>query len=464
MGTYSKIYSKTTGALWRKGTNRYDSYPAGLIHLWNATSPTSRLVGPLPVYSAASQQPDANGNLVAWPNYIAGKGIVVHPAYTQLAQNSKLLNAVAGSPGTGPDNWTYTVVDSPTMAVNARTVGNSLTFSGTASRGYLSMSQAMAALSVYTFSFNAVCDGVLQIDEIQYCSLTGGTIVVSMDGAVVADENAVPSAGVHAFSIKITAGAVGDTAALRFGLGASAVATGSVMVYEPMLVLSSYLLPYVATGIGATSSIASTAATGGGNGLAFALDSKMSSALSAGGIFTVASVIWIATGSSGFPPEFKTNPLDVNGTGALLYFGDMGGAKYYTITYDGTGACTTVGSWDSGEIHLKIVQTNATGTQFRAGNRRYTGAMVPINESINWSDWAAYDGSFNPSAHLRLGYNAEVSLGFIQNQLWNKSATDAEILALIQKYVELEYLYVYTTDSDGAFILDSDGAEVYEDA
>jgi len=89
-----------------------------------------------------------------------------------------------------------------------------------------------------------------------------------MDGVVVADENTVPAAGVHAFSIKVTAGAVGDTATFRFGLGASAVATGSVTVYEPMLALSPYVLPYAATGVGATVAIASTAGTGAGNGLA----------------------------------------------------------------------------------------------------------------------------------------------------------------------------------------------------
>jgi len=527
--------------------------PEEVVSLWNASTPTASVSGPAPEYSSASQQPDANGNLVDWPNYIATRGVEVHPAYTQLAQNSKLLNAVAGSPGTGPDNWTYTVVDTPSLAVTARTVGNSLTFSGTASRGYLSMTQAMAALSVYTFSFNAICDGVLQIDEIQYCSLTGGTIVVSMDGVVVADENAVPSAGVHAFSIKVTAGAVGDTAAFRFGLGASAVATGTVTVYEPQLVLGAYVLPYAASGVGATVATASTAATSAGNGLAIPLDARMRECLersvtdgmelipngdfsagltggwttsnwsvvagvaiggnggallttsafaaqvgkaylvnftvlatqylnvSVGGVsqvyyaptvvskvvvatstagitftpggaipsqidnisiqrlapsvFTAAALCWMGVGNADLPAGVSTTvpvlTLRDTTTGPSFCQQSSGGLGSSQRALDGTTETAIFQSWNRGEVHLKVVQTNALGTQFRVGNRRYTSAMVPI-DALTWDVWANYDGSMNPLTHLRFGYTSTVPLGFLQTQVWNKSCADAEILNLLR--------------------------------
>jgi len=432
---YYNIFKGICGRSGRGITGQPSGYPSGLVSFYNpnAASATRAFVGPQPVYASASQQPDANGNLVTWPNYVPGRGVEVHPAYTQLAQNSKLLNAVAGSPGTGPDNWTYTVVDSPTMAVTARTVGNSLTFSGTASRGYLSMSQAMAALSVYTFSFNAICDGVLQIDEIQYCSLTGGTIVVSIDGAVVADENAVPAAGVHAFSIKITAGAVGDTAALRFGMGASAVATGSVTVYEPQLTLSSYVMPYAATGVGETAAIASTAATSSNNGLAIPLNAQMTAALS-GGAFTAAALCWM--GASNTEISITSHNLLSNGnvvTIGGLYFQAIAGPTYPIVkSYDGVTAPAITGTWDRGEIHLRAVQTNAAKTQFRVGYRRYSSAMVAIDANIVWGSWVAYDGSMNPLTHLRFGYGLTVPIGFLQTQLWNKSASDAEILAALE--------------------------------
>ena len=433
---YYNIFKGICGRSGRGITGQPSGYPSGLVSFYNpnAASATRAFVGPQPVYAAASQQPDANGNLVTWPNYVPGRGVEVHPAYTQLAQNSKLLNAVAGSPGTGPDNWTYTVVDSPTMAVTARTAGNSLTFSGTASRGYLSMSRAMAANSVYTFSFKAICDGVLQIDEIQYCSLTGGTIVVSMDGVVVADENAVPAVGVHAFSIKVTAGAVGDTAAFRFGLGASAVATGAVTVYEPQLVLSAYVLPYVATGVGATASVASTAATIAGNGLAIPLDARMTAALSAGGRFTAAALCWMGAGSAELPAAIEYYTVlaqrdDI--VDRLLGFSTNLADRRIVVSRDGTTTASTVATWARGEIHLKVAQTNTIGTQFRVGNRRYTSAMVPI-DALTWGEWTNYDGSMNPLTHLRFGYTSTVPIGFLQTQAWNKSCTDTEILSLMR--------------------------------
>ena len=54
--------------------------------------------------------------------------------------------------------------------------------------------------------------------------------------------------------------------------------------------------------------------------------------------------------------------------------------------------------------------------------------MVAIDANIVWRSWANYDGSMNPLTHLRFGYNLTVPIGFLQVQLWNKSASDAEIL------------------------------------
>jgi len=404
--------------------DRYLGYtsPSGLVHLWSAREPTAAPYGPQSTYSAASQQPDINGTLVNWPNYVSGEGVRVSPAYTQLAQNSKLLNAVAGSPGTGPDNWTYSVVDSPTMAVTARTVGNSLRFSGTASRGYLAINQAMTALSVYTFSFKAVCDGVLQIDEIQYCSLTGGTIVVSMDGVVVADENAVPAAGIHTFSIKITAGAAGDTATFRFGLGASAVATGIVTVYEPQLTISSYVMPYAATGVGETAAIASTAATSAGAGLSVADNAEITAAL--GGVFTAVVLVKMLESSAEVTADSNLLAVNNNITGGI-YMAAGGVLK----ASDGVNTCTVTvaGGWANGEQIFIPWWINGAGTNQQIGYKKSS------ETAITWGTAAAYDGSVNPGTHLRYGYTIDKPIGIIQSQLWNKSVgTDAEILDLLR--------------------------------
>ena len=246
----------------------------GLLSLWNAKTPSVCPVGPQIQTSVAGTQPDANGNMVPWPVNHPGRGVMVHPAFTKLGNNSVFDGAVAGSPGTTPTGWTYTVVDSPTMAVTDVEGENKLTFSGTASRGYLSLSQAVAALAVYTFDVMGAADGVLRYADFEYCSLTGGTIVVMKDGVVVADETAVPAAGTFKLSVKVTAGAVGDTAIFRFGLGASAIATGTVSVWQPQLVLGAYSMPYVRSTTGSVA-VASTAATSLGIGAAIPLNAAM---------------------------------------------------------------------------------------------------------------------------------------------------------------------------------------------
>ena len=266
---------------------RRKRYPAGLLSLWNAKTPTTCPIGPQIQTSAAGTVPDADGNMVAFPVNHPGRGVMVQPAYTQLAVNSVLAGAVAGSPGTTPTGWTYTVVGSPTMAVTDVEGENKLTFSGTASRGYLSLSQAVAALAVYTFDVMVTTDGVLRYADIEYCSLTGGTIVVMKDGVIVADETAVPAAGTFKLSVKVTAGAVGDTAIFRFGLGASAVATGTVSVWQPQLTLGAYSLPYVRS---TTESvlIPSTAATSLGIGAAIPLNLGIKRSL--GGMYSLVAI------------------------------------------------------------------------------------------------------------------------------------------------------------------------------
>ena len=430
---YYNIFKGICGRAGKGVVGQPSGWPAGLVSFYNpnAASATRAFVGPQPVYAAASQQPDANGNLVTWPNYVPGRGVEVHPAYTKLGNNSVFAGAVAGSPGTTPTGWTYTVVDSPTIAVTDVNGENKLTFSGTASRGYLSLSQSVAALAVYTFDVMVTADGVLRYTDLEYCSLTGGTIVVMKDGVVIADETAVPAAGTFKLSVKVTAGAVGDTAIFRFGLGASAVATGTVSVWQPQLVLGAYSLPYVRSTTGSVS-VASTAATSAGNGLAIPLDARMTAALSAGGRFTAAALCWMGVGSGELPTSTDHGCLSVrNINNDIIYFNDSAGNKRIVRSFDGTTNAASVQTWGRGEIHLKVVQTNAAGTQFRVGNRRYTSAMVPI-DALTWGAWANYDGSMNPLTHLRFGYNSTVPIGFLQTQVWNKSCTDAEILNLLR--------------------------------
>jgi hypothetical protein len=79
--------------------------------------------------------------------------------------------------------------------------------------------------------------------------------------------------------------------------------------------------------------------------------------------------------------------------------------------------------WSRNEKHLKIVQTNALGTQFRVGNKR-----IGIDSAIQWSAWTNFDGSFNPLTHIRLAFGNTVPIWFRRVMVSNLGGmSDAQI-------------------------------------
>jgi len=162
----------------------------------------------------------------------------------------------------------------------------------------------------------------------------------------------------------------------------------------------------------------------------------MTAALS-GGAFTAACLCWMGVGSGELPADnsnrYLLSSADVVPTGALYFRRDLSSVSQIVRGYDGVNIVGVNGvEFIRGEIHLRVVQTNVAKTQYRVGYRRYTSAMVAIDANIVWGDWVAYDGSMNPLTHLRFGYNLTVPIGFLQTQLWAKSASDAEILRVLE--------------------------------
>ena len=115
----------------------------------------------------------------------------------------------------------------------------------------------------------------------------------------------------------------------------------------------------------------------------------------------------------------------------LLYYAEE---NTLVKSYDGSNTRYIPSAWDRGEHHLKIVQTNADGTQFRVGNKRYNPDGSEIDSDIQWSAWVAFDGSFDPLDYLRLALTNTVPLSVKALEVWGKSASDDEIL----KYMERE--------------------------
>lgn len=109
----------------------------------------------------------------------------------------------------------------------------------------------------------------------------------------------------------------------------------------------------------------------------------------------------------------------------LLSFYDFSGAGCSVRSRDSTTTTILAGEWSRNEQHLKIVQTNALGTQFRVGNKR-----IGIDAVIQWGSWVNFDGSFNTLTALRLALGNAVPLWFKRVMVSNLGGmSDVEIEA-----------------------------------
>jgi len=392
----------------------------GLLSLWNAKTPTVSAVGPQIQTSVAGNQPDANGNMVQWPVYHPGKGVMVQPAYTNLLQNSKFEGAVSGTPGTSPTNWTVIMAGGSILVA-----GTSITFSATAARQVHASAVTADANITYTGKLVVGFDGVLQLGEVLTALSPAGTAKTYMvDGAVVAT-TVVPSAGSHFVEVVLATGGTAGTHTLRIGVGVIANATGTATFSNPQLVASTYQMPYAASGAGATTSVTSTAGDDDPeNGMVFLVDSRMAAALS--GIFTAAVLVYM--GASSAEVTADTNIISINDSVTGGIYAASGGVLK---AFDGTNTATVTvaGGWARGETLFIPWWINGAGTGQQIGYKK------SAESTITWGAAATYDGSVNPGTHLRWGYTINKNIGAIQLQFWNKSVeTDAKLLDLL-KYV-----------------------------
>jgi len=403
----------------------------GLLSLWNAKTPTVCPVGPQIQTSAAGNQPDANGNMVPWPVNHPGKGVMVQPAYSNLLQNSKFEGAVSGTPGTAPTGWSRYGVGE--ILITALSVGNSVTFKNTvSSQNFIYRAIIGLANTSYNCFALVACNGNISVvNIISNASAPADAVITYMVDGVVANATDKPPAGSHTIATIVTLTATAGVFSVRFGNGCIGNAIGNLTISTPQIVASSYRMPYAASGAGATTSVTSTAATSGGNGMAIPLNAAMTAALS-GGAFTVAALCWMGVGSGELTSLTQQNLTSFKDNTESLFFRGQTPDGVIVGSTDGTSWAEMFSVITArGEIHLRAVRTNAARTHFQVGYRRYTSAMVPIDAGVVWGALVAYDQSMNPLTHLRFGYGLTVPIGFLQVQMWNKSASDAEILKVV---------------------------------
>jgi len=419
----SSVHGRRSGIV--NGVRNIDSWPFGLLSLWNAKNQngTVCLVGPQIQTSAAGNQPDADGNMVPWPVNHPGKGVMVQPAYTNKCTCRK---------------------KNPTDTTNISKSGDAA--------AVLSVVDDTAALAAAGLSSICTSGKVYKLDNsagttnanVEILGSTGNTnphsasLFARKEGAGTSNLLwlASPYQTAPITQASYTSIAIQNQVAVN-GLTWRLVSAAGAIVYFilPQLVESPYLMPFVAAvdDAAAAVSVTSTASTSGGNGLAIPLNAQMTAALS-GGAFTAACLCWMGVGSGELPNSSYANILSVRNinTSDILYIRkNSGGGVTIVNSSDGTSVSAPVETFSRSNLVLFISQVNAARTHFISGYRRYTSAMVPIDAGVVWGALVVYDGSMGPLTHLRFGYGLTVPIGFIQVQMWSKSASDAEILNVL---------------------------------
>lgn len=177
-------------------------------------------------------------------------------------------------------------------------------------------------------------------------------------------------------------------------------------------------MPYVEPGVSVASAAGSTT-----NGLAWPMSAEMTAALS--GACTVAAEVTMGVSKTAYDGTTNGYVSARDSSADVLYSNDTT-RKFAARSYDGVNApAVTAVDWANNERHLKVVQTNALGTQFRVGNQR-----IGIDSAIQWGSWVTYDGSFNPRTHLRAAFGNTVPLLWLSKVMVSNlgGLTDAQIL------------------------------------
>lgn len=191
--------------------------------------------------------------LTNWPAYqptIAARPTESRaPAQVRnLASNSDLAGAVAGTPGTAPTGWaigggTGSIVS---VAADGLLGGNSIRLAATAGRHIIARNIGSPRTNtVYEWSALAevIVSGTVQ-DLIAFANVpSGSTVTYKVDGVAVA-ANAIVATGFRTLSAVLSVGSVTGSVDIRFGVGCGNNTTADVRFWAPQFEIASARTAY----------------------------------------------------------------------------------------------------------------------------------------------------------------------------------------------------------------------------
>jgi hypothetical protein len=217
-------------------------------------------------------------------------GLLVEEQRTNLALNTVLAG------GTTPTSWTLAGTgDVPTIVLS--TFGNAdgavaLSFTSTASRGYLTQTVALLANTTYAFS-------VLVDDTSGYAS--GQSNIISLNngpaGSTITAATGSPTSK-QRISTTIAVGATAGNVQLRIGLGVGSNATGTLILSRPQLEAGAFPTSYIPTTTATVTRSADVASITGASFSSWYRQDEGTVFAEAPGIYSTGSVVTFSDGSN----------------------------------------------------------------------------------------------------------------------------------------------------------------------
>ena len=186
------------------------------------------------------------------PTTLAPKGLLIEEARTNLLLNSVFDGAVSGTPGTFPTSWAVGFLgNGGTLAVaglGRNFTANSLRFSATANRQYMTQSVTLAANSTYVLSVSINVFTTLNLTSfVALSNLPVGATTQYVYNGVNQLSSYIPPTGVGLLQVVITTTALGGATQFRVGVGCSANSTADASFQDVQLELGAFATSYIPT-------------------------------------------------------------------------------------------------------------------------------------------------------------------------------------------------------------------------